>query len=82
MVAEAEECLRDLGFRELRVRFHETIARIEVPPAEFLKLIEVAVRENLVRRFREIGFLYVTLDMMGFRSGSLNEVLFGGTDKK
>ncbi|GAB4316038.1 MAG: ATP-dependent sacrificial sulfur transferase LarE [Candidatus Sumerlaeia bacterium] len=76
MVAEAEECLRGLGFKQLRVRFHEQIARIEIPPTDFPLLLEPAVRETIVSRFREIGFLYVTLDLAGFRSGSLNEVFF------
>lgn len=76
MVAEGEEYLRELGFRDLRVRFHEQIARIEVPAGELARLIEPGVREAVVRRFREIGFIYVTMDLMGFRSGSLNEVIF------
>jgi uncharacterized protein len=74
-VEAAERVLRGLGFRECRVRAHEPIARIEVPPAELARLAEPAVREVVVRELRAIGFGYVTLDLQGFRSGSLNEVL-------
>ena len=63
MVAEGEAYLRELGFRDLRVRFHESIARIEVPAAEFGRLLEDGVRESLIARFREIGFHFVTLDL-------------------
>jgi uncharacterized protein len=74
-VAAAEQVLRALGFRELRVRFHEQVARLEVPVAEMPRLLEAGVREDVVRALRELGFLYVTLDLQGFRSGSLNESL-------
>ncbi len=74
-VAAAEDYLRSLGLRQLRVRHHDSIARIEVPPAELPKLVENGVREGIVARFREIGYLYVTLDLAGYRTGSLNEAL-------
>ncbi|HSP96759.1 MAG TPA: ATP-dependent sacrificial sulfur transferase LarE [Candidatus Dormibacteraeota bacterium] len=74
-VAAAERVLRDLGFRECRVRAHEPIARIEVPPVELARLASPEVRAVVVRELRAIGFGYVTLDLQGFRSGSLNEVL-------
>lgn len=74
-VAAAETFLRALGFRECRVRYHDTLARIEVPLAELPRLLEPGVRESVVSRFREIGFLHVTVDLQGFRSGSANEVL-------
>jgi uncharacterized protein len=74
-VAAAERVLRALGFRECRVRAHEPIARIEVPAAELAHLAEPAVRDVVVRELKAIGFRYVTLDLQGFRSGSLNEVL-------
>jgi uncharacterized protein len=72
-VEAAEAYLRALGYREFRVRLHEgELARIEVPPAELPRLADPAVREDLVRRLKELGFQYVTLDLEGFRSGSLN----------
>lgn len=74
-VAAAERVLRDLGFRECRVRAHEPIARIEVPGAEVARLASAEVRAAVVRELTAIGFRYVTLDLQGFRSGSLNEVL-------
>lgn len=74
-VAAAERVLRELGFRECRVRAHDPIARIEVPADELARLAEPAVREAVVRELRAVGFRYVTLDLQGFRSGSLNEVL-------
>lgn len=74
-VAEAERVLRDLGFRECRVRFHDPIARIEVPGADLSRLAQADIRDEVVAKLRAIGFRYVTLDLQGFRSGSLNEVL-------
>jgi len=74
-VAGAEAVLRRLGFAECRVRFHDPIARIEVPPTSLARFAEPDVRETAVRELRALGFLYVTLDLQGFRSGSLNEAL-------
>lgn len=72
----AEIFLHELGLPELRVRLHRgDLARIEVPPAEVARLAEPAIRERISRRFRELGFQYVTLDLEGFRTGSMNEVL-------
>lgn len=71
----AEEFLRSLGFKQLRVRDHEGIARIEVPSGELGKIADVATRAVITKRLKELGFSYVTLDLEGFRSGSLNEVL-------
>ena len=70
---EAENYLFGLGFYQVRVRHHDQIARIEVYPDEMLKMIEL--REQIYRKFTEIGFSYVTLDLMGYRTGSMNEVL-------
>jgi len=72
-VAAAERCLRALGFRELRVRFHDQVARLEVSVAEMPRLLEPAVREAIVAELKRLGFGYVALDLQGFRSGSLNE---------
>ena len=74
-IAEAEEYLHSLGIRQLRVRHHDTVARIEVEPEDFLTLSSEEVRTEVVSKFREIGYSYVTLDLQGFRSGSLNEIL-------
>jgi uncharacterized protein len=74
-VAAGERVLRRLGFRECRVRFHDTVARIEVPARLLPRLVEPEVRAALVRELRALGFLYVTADLQGFRSGSLNEAL-------
>lgn len=72
-IAAAERYLRGLGFNQLRVRHHGEIARIEVPPVDLGRLL--GVRENVVARLKELGFLYVTMDLQGYRSGSLNEAL-------
>jgi len=77
-VEKAEEFLSDLGFRQTRVRHHRQLARIEVPPAEIVAAARVA--ERIVKRFKELGFQYVTLDLQGFRSGSMNEILAGKTE--
>jgi pyridinium-3,5-biscarboxylic acid mononucleotide sulfurtransferase len=75
-VEEAEIYLRSLGYRECRVRLHHgELARIEVPAADLARLAEPGVREELVRRLRELGFQYVALDLEGFRSGSLNALV-------
>jgi uncharacterized protein len=74
-VDQAERFLRALGFRELRVRFHDRIARLEVPPEAMPRLLLPDVREAVVAELRCLGFAYVALDLQGFRSGSLNEGL-------
>ncbi len=70
-----EDGLRDLGFRQVRVRFHDTIARLEVPTEELSQIAAAGVRERVVALGKKLGFAYVALDLAGFRSGSLNEVL-------
>jgi len=74
-VDSGEEILREFGFREFRVRHHDTLVRIEIAPAEMDRVLRKEVVEQLAARFRELGFKYVTLDLEGFRSGSMNEVL-------
>jgi pyridinium-3,5-biscarboxylic acid mononucleotide sulfurtransferase len=75
-VEAAEAYLKSLGYRECRVRLHEgELARIEVPVESLSRLAEPGVRDELARRFRELGFKFVTLDLMGFRSGNLNELI-------
>ncbi|MBI2942492.1 MAG: ATP-dependent sacrificial sulfur transferase LarE [Chloroflexi bacterium] len=72
-IGAAEALLHQLGFREVRVRYHEQIARLEVPRQDFPRLIESDVADLIVGRLKEIGFRFVTLDLQGLRSGSLNE---------
>ncbi len=72
-VGQAEDFLRSLGFLQLRVRHHDTIARIEVEPDQMLSLLEQ--REQITKRFKELGYLYVTMDLEGYRTGSMNAVL-------
>jgi len=71
----AEVFVRSLGFRQFRVRHHDRLARLELPPEEMERLFEDGRRKAVVERFRELGYLYVTLDLQGFRSGSANEIL-------
>lgn len=73
----AETFLRGLGFRELRVRHHDNLARIELPAAEIARFADAALRTAVDAKFRELGYQYVTLDLRGFRSGSMNEVILG-----
>jgi uncharacterized protein len=74
-VDRGEEILRELGFREFRVRHHDSLVRLEIAPAEMPRALRLDVVQDLARRFRELGFKYVTLDLQGFRSGAMNEVL-------
>ena len=74
-VDRAESFLRSLGFVQCRVRHHAETARIEVPATEISRLAEPALRDQIVNRLKELGYTYVTLDLQGFRSGSLNETL-------
>ena len=74
-VGAAEDYLRGLGFGQLRVRHHGPIARIEVVPGEFPGVMKPAVRDKIVARLKKLGYLYVTLDLAGYRTGSMNEGL-------
>ncbi len=75
-IRKAERSLKELNFKQLRVRYHGKIARIEVPKEDMPRLLEVA--ETVLLKLKRIGFLYVTLDLGGFRSGSMNDVLPSG----
>ncbi len=75
MVDEAENFLFSLGFKQVRVRHYQSLARIEVYPEEMSRLMGGALREKVVTYLKKIGYRYVTLDLQGFRSGSMNEVL-------
>jgi uncharacterized protein len=74
-VGACEVYLKELCFREFRVRYHGDLARIEVAADEIDRLFKKEIRDAIVGRFRELGFSYVSLDLQGFRSGSLNETL-------
>ncbi|MBN1419907.1 MAG: ATP-dependent sacrificial sulfur transferase LarE [Planctomycetes bacterium] len=74
-VARGEELLRSLGLRQFRLRHHGTIARIEVEPDDIPRLLDPAVRIRVAEGIRALGFPYVTLDLLGYRTGSMNEVL-------
>jgi uncharacterized protein len=74
-VARCERVLRRLEFRVFRVRYHETIARIEVGDDEIARLLEPEVRDTVLREFQEAGFTYVAIDLQGYRTGSLNEAI-------
>ncbi len=71
-VGRAERMLKDLGFRQCRVRVHGEVARIEVEPGDLPRLTDPAVRERVIAALKELGYRYVTLDLEGFRSGSMN----------
>jgi len=74
-VAAAEQALHELGLREFRVRHHGQVARIEVPVAQLPLLLQEPSRTHLLNSLRSVGFTYVTVDLAGYRSGSMNEVL-------
>lgn len=73
-VERAENGLRDLGFSDLRVRAHHDVARIELPAGQIARAAEPAMREKITTLVKSCGFLYVSLDLQGYRRGSLNEV--------
>lgn len=77
-IEQAESLLRQLGFRECRVRHHDNLARIEVPAREIERLASEDVRRKIESAFREFGYRYVCVDLRGFRSGSMNEVIAFG----
>ncbi len=72
---EAERFLKDLGFRQVRVRHHGTVARIEVEPAEIARLASPEIRRQVAQKFLELHYLYTALDLDGYRMGSMNAVL-------
>ncbi|MBI4490464.1 MAG: ATP-dependent sacrificial sulfur transferase LarE [Deltaproteobacteria bacterium] len=74
-IAACERFLQELQFREFRVRYHGELVRIEVAPQEINRLFDTATREAIVQRFKEIGFNFVSLDLQGYRTGSMNEPL-------
>lgn len=75
MVDKAEQLLLDMGFHQVRVRIHGNIARIEVLPEEITKIVEEDNRTKIANQLKSYGFDYVTLDLLGYRTGSMNETL-------
>ena len=74
-VERGEEIVRSLGFREFRVRVHDELVRLEIAPVELPRALDINVAEKLAEKFRRLGFKYVTLDLHGYRSGAMNEIL-------
>ena len=74
-IETSEKALRDLGFRVVRVRHHDALARIEVPLEDLPRLLDPAIRESILAALKAAGFLFVAIDLEGFRSGSLNAAL-------
>ena len=75
MVQQGEQLLQELGFSQFRVRIHGRMARIEVLPEDFPKLLQEETRNQITEKFREYGFAYAAMDLKGYRTGSMNEVL-------
>ncbi len=75
VVRSAEECLAGFGFREFRVRYHNDIARIELGRDEMARMLNPELSASIISRLKEMGFIYITLDLQGYRTGSMNEVL-------
>jgi uncharacterized protein len=76
-VEEAEDFLLGLGLRQVRLRHHGEVARLELDPADFGFVMEEGVRGKIVRRLKELGYIHVALDLEGYRTGSLNDALKG-----
>lgn len=74
MVEKAEQLLMSLGFLQMRVRIHGQMARIEIEPQDFARMVQDDVRDLILKHFYAYGFTYVAMDLKGFRSGSMNEV--------
>lgn len=79
-VEEAEAYLHSLGFRQLRVRHHDRLARIELMTEELEKIMQPDIRNKVNERFRELGFIWVALDLAGFQTGSMNKALKRSAD--
>jgi uncharacterized protein len=80
MVDKAEQLLLDLGFHQVRVRIHGMMARIEVLPEELTRIVQPEIRTQITESFKSYGFTYMTLDLEGYRTGSMNETI--ETDRK
>ena len=75
MVDKAEQLLLDMGFNQIRVRIHDKMARIEVMPDDLERMVKKESRELIVKEFKSFGFSYISLDLQGYRTGSMNETL-------
>lgn len=75
MIDQAEEALRAIGVRQCRVRVHGTVARIEVEPLEFDRMVAPEIRQYIAQKLRDIGFDYVALDLEGYAAGRMNRVI-------
>jgi len=74
-IERAEEAVRQLGFRELRVRHHGDLARVEIGRAELPRALSIEILDAITAALKQVGYQYVTLDCTGFRSGSMNAIL-------
>ena len=81
-VSQAEDFLRALGFSQIRIRHHGQIARIEIEPKEFPEIMEKGVREKIVKTLKKLGYTYITIDLAGYRTGSMNEPLSSAVKRK
>jgi len=81
-VGRAEDALRRLGFKLFRVRHHGTIARIELAPGDIGRLLDANLRTKISRRLKSLGYTYISLDLDGYRTGSMNETLKAGRRRK
>ncbi len=75
VIAKAEDFMRTLGFKEFRVRYHKETVRIETAAAEMPRLLQEPIRKKIISSMKGLGFIYVTIDLEGYRTGSMNEVL-------
>lgn len=74
----SEQLLHDLGFIQARVRVHGDMARIEIEPEKLTEIIQSEIRDKIIYEFKQYGFTYITLDLQGYRTGSMNEVIKKG----
>jgi pyridinium-3,5-biscarboxylic acid mononucleotide sulfurtransferase len=77
-IEAGEAALAELGFRQVRVRYHEQLVRLEIARDELPRALDIAMADRLTQIFKRLGFAYVTLDLQGYRSGALNEILPAG----
>ena len=82
VVDQAEQYLMDSGFKQVRVRHHGDIARIEVPAAERNKFFDMKLMDGVHEKFKQLGFMYTALDLKGYRTGSMNEVIAAAVRKR
>lgn len=81
-IDQAEELLHTLGFTNVRLRVHNDVARIEIGLDQFIKILDDSVRELIIKQVKDLGFSYITLDLEGFRTGSMNTEVLGALSEK